>query len=202
MGEVAQIITVQNGYTGAPGYSSHFFFGDPMSPSSVNSAVAAVRAYWFTIRTLMGGDWSASINLDVSILDEATGDLLRVQGATDPGAVAGPGSAGHAGGVGACSSWGTAAVHGTRRLRGRTFIVPLAANQYESNGTIVGSSLTQLRDATTTLAAVANFGVWGRPRDAYTDEDGDIHPALTGEWAACTSGTVKDKVAILRSRRD
>lgn len=202
MPEVSAIKTVMTGYTGAPGYATHYFWGDPINSAAVTEQAAAVRTFWQAIRTLHPTGWAASVQTDVSILDEATGALQRILTATDPGTVTNPaGVATYAAGVGACATWGTAGVHGARRLRGRTFIVPLGTDQYQSDGTIVSSSLTTLRDAATALGAYAAFGVWGRPRDAYTDEHGS-HPALVGDWSACTGASVRDKVAMLRSRRD
>jgi hypothetical protein len=199
--EILQVVTVTTGYTGAPGYTNMYFFGDPVNDGQVTDEVAAVAAFWNSVKSHFPNTWAASIQSDCSVLDEASGDLIRVMSTVPPVISGGGLSSAYAAGVGCCVSWGTAAVHGTKRLRGRTFLVPLANNEYDTTGTIVDSNRAAIAAAAATLAADAGFGVYGRQRDAYTDEHGS-HPALSGQWAGATSGTVRDKVAILRSRRD
>lgn len=191
MGEVGRVVTVTNGYAGAPGYSSMYFFGDPYSTSTAQDNVEDVATFWNAIAVQFPSSWTFSVQPDVSVLDEATGALLRIESTTPPAQGVFGDAASYAGGVGAVSTWNTAAVHGSKRLRGRTFLVPLNSTKYDTSGTITAAALTALRDATTTLAAVANFGVWGRPV-----------AGAGGEWAGCTGGTVRDHVAWLSSRRD
>lgn len=191
MGEIGRVVTTMTGFTGAPGYSAMHFFGDPFSPSTADDAVSAVRDFWQTCGNSMGGGWHASVNPDVQVLDEETGALIRVESTSPPNITAGGDGLAYAAGVGAVVTWNTAAVHGSKQLRGRTFLVPLAGAKYENNGTILSSPLTDLRAAAATLAAVANFGVWGRPV-----------AGAGGEWAGATGGTIRDHVAWLSSRRD
>lgn len=191
MAEIGRIVTQLTGFTGAPGYSVHHFFGDPYSNATAQSNVEAVQDYWDGVAAWMPASWRFSVQPDVAVLDEVTGALIRVEGTVPPAQTAFGSASEYAGGVGAVSSWLTDGVHLTKRLRGRTFITPLVGGAYDSTGTIATTVLTALRTATTNLAAVANFGVWGRPV-----------AGAGGDWAACTSGTVKDHVAWLSSRRD
>lgn len=200
MPEIAQIVTTHAGLAGLPGYTSFFFFGDPINTATVNSALTNTYNFWNSVKPLLPTGWNASFGTDVNILDPASGDLIRVMGGTSPGSLTAAVSAPYASGIGCCVTWATAAVHGRKRLRGRTFIVPLQSAQYDSNGNIVDSSLTTIRAAAATLQGVANFGVWGRPRDADPDATPPV-TALTGAWSAATAYSVRDKVAILRSRR-
>lgn len=190
MPEVGQVVTVLSGFTGAPGYSSMYFFGDPFSTSTAGDAVAAVYAYWNAVAVYMSPGSTFAVRPDVNVLDEATGALLRTESTTPAAQSTFPGSTTYAAGVGAVSTWNTAAVHRTKHLRGRTFVVPLGNLAYEGNGTLSSGALSTLRSATNTLAAEANFGVWGRPRSG-----------AGGDWAACTGGTVRDQVAWLSTRR-
>jgi hypothetical protein len=191
MPEIGKVITSFTGFTGAPGYSSHYFFGDPYTTSTAQDNVDDVYAYWGLIAQWMPSSWRFAIQPEVQVLNETTGALIRVEATTPITATSWGTVAEYAGGAGAVSSWTTGAVHGSKQLRGRTFIVPLGSGTYDSSGTIAGATLTTLRTATTNLAAVANFGVWGRPVSGSG-----------GDWAACTGGAVKDKVAWLSSRRD
>ena len=191
MPEIGKIVTTFTGFTGAPGYSVHHFFGDPYTTSTAQDNVDDVQAYWNAIATWMPSSWRFAVNPDVQVLTEASGALIRVE-TTTPAAQSVFGTAAeYAGGAGAVSSWVTAEVHLTKQLRGRTFICPVGAGCYDSTGTLAPAVLTTLRTATTTLAAVANFGVYGRPVSG-----------AGGQWAAATGGSVKDHVAWLSSRRD
>lgn len=191
MGEVARVVTVMSGFTGGPGYNNLHFFGDPVSPSTAQDAVEAVVEFWQAEALWLGGPLTFSVQPDVSILDEATGALLRIESTSPPAQGTTSGGGPYAAGVGAVVGWQTNAVHLTKRLRGRTFLTPLLGAQYEANGTITSAALTAMRAAATTLAAVANFGVYGRPVDG-----------AGGEWAGCTGATIRDHVAWLSSRRD
>lgn len=191
MPEIGLIKTVFSGFTGAPGYNTLAFFGDPYSGATAASNVTAVAAFWNAVsdRLAQGTTWS--VQPDVHVVDEVTGALIRVESTSPPAQSIFAPSGPYAAGVGAVATWNTAEVHGSKQLRGRTFIVPMDGGQYENNGTIGAIGLADLRAAVTTLGAIANFGVWGRPI-----------AGAGGQWAACTGGTVRDHVAWLSSRRD
>jgi hypothetical protein len=149
-----QIRTVHNGFTGAPGYTQHYFdaSGSTLGAQSASDAVTPTTP-----------------------LTQATfGD-----------------SALYAGGVGAVTKWVTNSVHGSRRLTGRTFVVPLNATKYESNGTLTSGCVTALRNAAAGLQGHADFGVWGRPV-----------AGANGLFAKAVASNVRDHVAWLSSRRD
>lgn len=124
---------------------------------------------------------------------DTTGDLSGFWTASAVGNVVGSAPAAAAAGVGACASWSTGAVVGTRRLRGRTFLVPLATNAYDTDGTLVSGALTVLNAWGTAMLASGPLFVWSRPRN----EAGD-----NGTSSGVQSFRVKDKVAFLSSRRD
>lgn len=191
MPEVGRIVTQLSGFTGGPGYSVMHFFGDPYSPSTAQDNVEDVAAFWNAVADRLATGTTFSVQPDVHVVDEASGALVRVETTTPPAQGIFAGGAAYSAGVGACASWNTAAVHGSKQLRGRTFIVPLAGDQYDTTGTIGSIGLADMRAAAGTLAAVANFGVYGRPI-----------AGAGGEWAGCTGGTVRDHVAWLSSRRD
>lgn len=190
MPELAQITTVFQNFSGAPGYNNLYFFGDPISPSTLTSASTAAFTFWNNVVVQMSQGISFAIQPDVSILDPATGALIRSMSHT-PSSQSNFASAGaYAGGAGAVVGWKTAAVHRTRRLRGRTFVVPLGGGSYQSDGTLASATLTALQTHSANLQAVANFGVWGRPV-----------AGAGGVWSAATAYAVRDRVAVLRSRR-
>lgn len=190
MPNIAQIRTITNGYGGAPGYTQMYFdqSGSTLGPQSASDAVCA---FWNSIAVQFPTSWTFSIEADVSILDDSTGDLVSVEATTPLTQSVFGDAATYAGGVGAVSKWVTNSVHGTKRLVGRTFFVPLNSTKYESNGTITTAAVTALRNACTTLVGHADFGVWGRPVDG-----------ANGLFANAVASNVRDHVAWLSSRRD
>jgi hypothetical protein len=191
MPEIGLVKTIMSGYAGAPGYSTHAFFGDPYSNSTAQDNVNDVAAFWNGCADRMAKGFTFNVQPDVHVVDEVTGVLQRIEVVTPDAQGIFAGSAAYAAGVGAVAQWSTAGVHLGQPLRGRTFIVPLAGDQYQDDGTIGSIGLGDLRTVAGTLAAVANFGVWGRPV-----------AGAGGDWAAATGGTIRDHVAWLSSRRD
>jgi len=143
---------------------------------------------------------------------EAGGDLFNDTDGELTGAWVGTTNTDHVGGeagayaapAGVVLTWLTDAVLDGRRLKGRNYIVPLAASSYQADGTIADDNMTYFRTAAAVYSsAVADEGVvWHRPRKAVA-ADGS-RPAITardGGHALITGTSVKDKVAVLTSRR-
>ena len=113
-------------------------------------------------------------------------------GAAQP-SVSGTGVGAYTAPSGCVINWRTAGVVDGRRLRGRSFMVPLHGGAYDSDGTISAAALTSLRTALATFQAAAApvLQVWSRPLDG-----------AGGSNHTVTSADIPDKAAILRSRRD
>jgi hypothetical protein len=134
---------------------------------------------------------------EVEEINEASGDLIGFYGT--PANADRPGTAGAGLGwsapSGAVISWSTAGVRNGRRIRGRTFVVPLSTSVYDAAGTLTPIALTALGNAATALRTgsdVTQFRVWCRPSA----------PAATdGQSAVVLSHRIPDMAAILRSRR-
>lgn len=125
-------------------------------------------------------------------IDEATGTLTGSWSGGVPWTVNGTGTGVWAAGVGASVRWRTATIHAGHRVSGRTYLVPLNAFCYGSDGTLDTPALTDLRTASTTLAGASsnNLTIWSRPK-----------PGFPGVAAPVISATVADTVSTLRSRR-
>lgn len=106
----------------------------------------------------------------------------------------GVGGATYAAGVGLRVSWNTAGITRRRRVRGSTFLVPIASSLYQNNGTIDDASLALVNGAIPALIAAdgGSMRVYSRP-SAVGATDGAAHAVL--------SGNAPDKVSWLRSRR-
>lgn len=111
------------------------------------------------------------------------GATMQKQGANGPN---------HAAGCGAAITWVTASIINGKRVRGRTFIVPIAAQHYDSDGTINDAARSFINAATLTLlgACGEDFLIYHRGKG---DEDGVACPVISHRLA--------DRVATLRTRR-
>jgi hypothetical protein len=81
-----------------------------------------------------------------------------------------------------------------RRLRGRTFLVPLGSTFYTTDGTPIETARTNIAAAAAVLIANTGgppLGVWRRPS-----------PSGVGVLGVATTASVPDKAAVLKSRRD
>lgn len=130
-------------------------------------------------------------------INDTDGSLTGVWSATGGGTVTGGNASPAAAGVGACIGWSTGGIvngsKGPRKLRGRTYIVPLPVDAYENNGTLGAGTLTNLTTLASAIMAAGPLAVWHRP-SSPTATDGNSYAVL--------SAKVRDRVAFLSSRRD
>jgi hypothetical protein len=191
-----------NGFAGAPGYSNFFLrdkaSGDP-SMTTATHAANMIQNFGAYVRTYLPIEASLQVQSDVEVVEETTGEMLSVFNVPSYAALQGQAaSAPYSAASGAVITWRTAGVRNGRRVRGRTFIVPLANSAYQSDGTLAAAMITSLN---TNLQGAgflgstesAILGVYSRP---------SVKGASDGTWHQVTGFTIPDKVAVLRSRRD
>lgn len=126
-------------------------------------------------------------------IDDTTGVLNGSWTAAGGGTVTGTATGATVLGVGACIQWSTGAIVNGRRLRGRTFVVPLGAFVWEPNGTFSSGALTTLGALANALQATGGLAVWHRPTTVGGTD---------GTSAAVLSNKITDKPAFLSTRRD
>jgi hypothetical protein len=170
------------------GVSVLYFAGDVGPPD-----VAAVKAAY----TAQQSFWSSSVTITVpgsgDVIEDTTGTLVDVWTAAGGGSITGTNVGSTAAGVGACVGWITGGIVNGRRLRGRTFLVPLTTNSYDNDGTLNGSALVAAGTWANDLMAASPLAVWHRPT-APGAADGNSYGVIANR--------LRDKVAILTSRRD
>lgn len=131
----------------------------------------------------------------VDTIDPATG-AITASNAVTPWTVVSSSTAGKAPpAVQGCITWKTNDVVAGRRVAGRTFIGPVAIDQLDLDGTPTAGALAKLeaigsawQDNGTTDVYAA---VWHRPVSGAGGSDHEI-----------TAHNIRDKWAVLRSRRD
>ena len=201
---MAQILRVKlrwSGFQGAPGYSIfHFkdFEGGDDQAGFAQGAVDRVDDFITAISPLTPGIVTLQTESDVEVLEDSTGELITAVTTTPdaPKTNNSSGGGNFASAVGAVVTWRTGTVRNGRRVRGRTFLVPLKGSSFDTDGTLLAATVTSLNAAATAMvapAATPDLGVYARPSG----------PAATdGAWAVATGFSVPDMGAILRSRRD
>jgi hypothetical protein len=203
MANIWQITWEWTGFPGANGYTNLFYLADTENGTEALAAATKSRLFMASFAGIVPLGITIRLVTDVRLLDETDGTLqniFTVSGITD--CVMG-GVATRSAPSGGCVDWLTTTVHGTRRLQGRTFVVPLSTDQYQSDGSLVAGAVTALATGAETMRTASGppFGVWGRPRLA----DPEATPPVTfraGLWGPAVSSRVPDKSVILRSRRD
>lgn len=188
------------GWVGGPGYTN-LYFDDPgvsFPTQTEYDGIATIIDTWLD-------QWVGSIPVGINFLLDPTiehvhatsGELFGFDTMTVDTARAGGDAGNYSSAAGAVCNWYTNGVRNGRRIRGRTFMVPIGNSALENTGTLNNTRLTTLRNATATFAAAAindyGLGVWSRPSAPGVED---------GEWHRVTNFTIPDMTAVLTSRRD
>jgi hypothetical protein len=200
MGNILKVVTKWTGLQGGNGFTNLYFEpvpeADAITQAHVDAAVARVENFFTAFRPYRPPAVFTQVDPAVQELDENSGQIRAFWGAVTAAPAAGTSVSGsHSAVAGACINWSTANALNGRRVRGRTFMVPLGASGLDVNGTIDNTALGVMRTAATTLQADgANIRlvVWHRP--SILGIDGGAYDVI--------SASINDKTAILTSRRD
>ena len=166
---------------------SVFHFG-----AGSTSASATVKGYFDTLKSFIPNGVTITVPNTGDTINEATGEIDGVWTASGGGTVTSTGGAGAwVAGVGMRSVWVTGGITRGRRVRGSTFVVPLIAAAYDTDGTLTSGAQSALTTANTFMGVDATFGVYTRPSPAASN--GAFHVAL--------AELAPDRVSWLRSRR-
>lgn len=174
------------GVTG--GGVSTFYTEGP--PAALQAAIKTL--FLGTVRTLLPTSVSVVIPASGETLESTTGVLTGTWSAGTAATVPGISGGNFAAGVGARIVWNTPGITRGRRVRGSTYIVPVAVGMYGADGTLTDSNRSDLQSAAHQVIVDCgdDFCVWSRP---VGGSGGAIWTIL--------SESVPDKVSWLRSRR-
>ena len=200
MAPILKVSSKWTGFSGAPGYSNFFFqnnFGTAPSTDERQKAIAATDSFWMAVLPLLPNTVTITVQSDVEVIEETTGMLIDVMSGPALTSRVGTGGVGaYSGASGAVLTWRTNGVRNGRRVRGRTFLVPLAIGAYQNDGTLADTARTTLGTAANSLitpaAGTPPFNVWARP-SAKGASDGNSYEVV--------GSSVPDMAAVLRSRR-
>lgn len=187
MANIARVQVLWQGIPGMPGYTN--FYCDAAASIPLGAITSFFDAYKASVPT--GLNWTIPNTGD--IFDSTTGLLngTWTQGTVSTVTSTSVGST-WAGNAGSVTNWTTAGIANGRRVRGRTFMVPLVVGAFD-NGSLTSSALSTFRAAANTLVSTAgnDLRIWHRP---VGGAGGSAH--------AITGANVPDLAASMRSRRD
>jgi len=196
MFEYRAVWTVTGGGTG---YSVFHVREAGIEPLNLSAQAFAtdLRAGLVSLGGDLPNDVTINFEAEAREIDVESGTLVGVHAVTPPAAVTGVQTGTYAAPSGAKVDLITAAIVAGRRLKGRTFIVPLAATSYADNGQVSSSARGRLVTAFEMFRddpGNYSLAVWSRPQTAPV--------ARAGTLADVISVSAPTKAAVLRSRRD
>src|SRR4029450_4405011 len=172
MPNVARVLVTWQGIQGAPGYT-RLSFGNVTDDTPAKGATDATRAFFAGFATLLRTGWSLTVSPIVELHDMDTG-LLQSEITVTPAPTAPPGSGGAAtawaAGVGAYITWRTQGIFFGRRVKGRSYLVPLVGVA-DTDGSPVPTAISTIQTAADGLvnAAGADLVIWSRKYAAGGD---------------------------------
>lgn len=195
MSDIVRATALWTGFTGGPGWSRFYFIGATTSTLADPAWVATSVHNLFTdLASLLPSDVTVQVQQEQDIIDSATGDQTGIQTGTAVLPVHGSDTGAYSAVSGAVIPWeGDAFING-RKQRGRTFIVPMGASAYQTDGTLSTAALSALAVAGGELTGDTDnhLVLWHRP----TSKTG-----ADGLYSIAGLGTIHDRAAVLRSRR-
>jgi hypothetical protein len=176
--------------------------GDPQGDNTdADNSTLAVSTFFSGIMQYVPSVVQVKVESDVELLSAESGELITVLQSAERNVLTGGAAANQtwAAPAGACITWNTAGIRTVtstpRRVRGRTFLVPLASGAFDIDGTINSVAMTALNNAATGLRgnfSNQQFGIYARPSKT---------PSVPGAFHTITGHRITDQAAILRSRR-
>lgn len=199
MAELWRVKINWTGFPGGPGYTNLHFEttdGGAITQGAIDESVTRVQEFLGDIRGMLPLVVATGVDSMVQEIDEVTGNLETLWTGTVAAPATGSDTTVYSAVSGAVINWFTNEVRNGRRVKGRTFVVPLGGNQYDFTGTIGTSRLEDLNAAALALrtAGASRLVVWKRPTGGIVLPDGGAYPVV--------SHSVPDKAAMLTSRRD
>jgi hypothetical protein len=207
MAALYRIRTLWTGFAGAPGYSNHYFVTTDPLAAGAQTAANDLKAFWNVCQNVLPNVVTLTIDPAVATIDEVSSAQIDEVALSSPpaantGIVAGP----YASPAGMCVTWNTSSFLYGRRVRGRTYVVPIASSSYATGGVLTSTIVSATQTAAQALiAGTSNFVVYTRKREFKAADPAKGTKEVSerpGAFSAVTSALVRPKVAVLTSRRD
>lgn len=198
MAQLNRVRVALTGYPGGPGVSTFYFRG-------LQTARQSLQSFYTAILGGMPDDVRVQVEATGDIIESTTGDLvgswvkdpLPALAGTDPGLYAAP--------VGVLVRWNTGSIVGGKRVRGRTFLVPITNPNFNTFGQVSAAAVAQIEGAANAFRfeQSLDFVIWSRPfAGSVAVPPRPARPPRLGSDSLVLSASVSPKAAVLRSRRD
>lgn len=191
---ILRCTAVCTGFTGAPGYTAFHFMGGGGLISDAQQVAARVGTSLQNLKTVLPTGVQIQVRQELEVIEESTGEVTGYRNTTAVPSVLGTATGNFSGPVGAVVNWNTNDLRFGRRIRGRTFVVPLSGSAFFTAGGLNATSQASIKAFADGLMGGdldSELVVWSRP------------VAGSGGVAATVTGNrVPPKAAVLRSRRD
>lgn len=192
---------------GGPGYTNMYFgTTDPLA-AGAQTAVNDVQAFWNAIKTLIPGAVTLTVDPAVIMVEDFSSEQVgELAVGTPPAPIIGSGAGVFSMPAGCTAQWTTASYLYGRRVKGRTYIVPLVGSAFAATGALSTAAMGVLTPAVNALVAGAsNLVIFTRKRDAKSAAESPTGKEITfrpGASSPVVSGQVRNIAAVLTSRRD
>ncbi len=168
------------------------------------SALTGALGVWMNaVKGFIPDDISWTIASSGDVIEDSDGELVGSWTGTFVNVTA-TAASNYTVGVGLRQRWDTAGIHGGKRVKGSTFIVPVGGHCWGLDGRATSAAMTAFNNAATALLATSgvsgNMCVWSRPVTA----DPDASPpraARAGASHLVTGASMGSEPTWLRSRR-
>lgn len=183
---ICKVPVLSSGFAGGPGYTT-FYVRGPDFP------MAKLFDFFTSLAGGIPNEVTVSFPLEGVQIDEVTGELAGSWEVDEAQAdINGTDSGAYANGVGASIRWNTGVIARSHWVRGRTYVVPFGASNFDVNGRLSSGAVAALDSAAFNLISDLDDSlvVWHRPKGGDPGSAEDV-----------TTATVSLQAAILRSRR-
>jgi hypothetical protein len=185
------------GLPGGPGVTTHFF------DTSATPPLAQIRTAYANLVNFLPGAVTLQVQPTGDQIDALTGKITGDWAGTAVAAVSGGVAAAYSAAVGGVVDWKTSAIVLGRRLRGRTFIVPLISSSFTSSGVLTAGAITALQSFATGMMPGTGpaMQIWSRPVVPTPQVPNPKNPR-SGQASIVVANVVPSLTAVMRSRRD
>lgn len=183
-------VPIWSGFSGAPGFTVMNFVGTH-DPGQAAGVATAIKDFFDDIANRIPDIATITYPGEATVHAD-DGTLIGAVAFTAPTPTNCVGLGSYAAPVGARITWETGSIVAGRRIRGRTFLVPLVSSTFDTDGTLTSANQTLIQTAANTF--LTTLAVGPLPLAVWSQTTSTVSPV--------TSAVVPDQATVLRSRRD
>jgi hypothetical protein len=193
MGLLWKYTTTWSGGKIGTGFTNLYFTLGTGTAQAVADSVKAFFSGCYSVGAFLPTGVTMSFASQVDQIGDHSGELTLSELVTPPSPITGSDGTRYAAVAGGCVTWQTNGFLGGKRVRGRTFLVPVGGGGLQADGTLDSTFLGFVSTAAAALiAATPELVVWHRPTSTA---------AADGAPFVVTGAKITDRAAYLTSRR-